>query len=118
MALAVFDNGVTVQCEVARTPAELSRGLMCRAKLAPNAGMLFVYPADGYWRAWMRNTYIPLDMIFINQNMQVVDVIANAQPLSEDLIESTAPARYMLEVNGGAARRWGVGPWTRVRLIG
>lgn len=118
MPLAIFDNGPVVQLEIARTPAELSRGLMCRTKLAPNAGMLFVYPAEGYWHAWMRNTYISLDMIFLSQDLRVVDVVANTVPLSEDLIESGAPARFMLEVNGGYARRNGIGPWTRVRLIG
>jgi uncharacterized membrane protein (UPF0127 family) len=103
----------SVTVEVARTPEELARGLMYRNALAEDAGMLFVFPATDEHSFWMKNTYIPLDMIFIAEDRTVVGIVANVEPLTLEA-RSAGPSRYVLEVNGGWAARHGVGPGDRV----
>ena len=74
----------TVVVEVARTPAELQRGLMYRERLDPGRGMLFLFPRPERLTFWMHNTYVPLDMIFIGSDHRVVGVVENATPLTDD----------------------------------
>jgi uncharacterized membrane protein (UPF0127 family) len=107
---------VVVQVEVASDPNERERGLMFRTELAENAGMLFVYPSEAPLSFWMKNTYLPLDMIFINDTMRIVGVVENAQPLTLEAHSVTTPARYVLEVNGLFVRRHGISPGSRVRF--
>jgi hypothetical protein len=99
--------------EVARTPDELARGLMHRTSLAEGAGMLFVFPETAEHTFWMRNTLIPLDMIFIDEDRLVVGVVENAEPLTLEP-RSAGPSRYVLEVIGGWAARHGVAAGDRV----
>ncbi|NMB76374.1 MAG: DUF192 domain-containing protein [Myxococcales bacterium] len=96
---------VAVRVEVVRRPEERERGLMYRRQLDEDAGMLFVYPAEGRLRFWMKNTYLPLDMIFIGDNRRIVGVVKRAAPLTEEGREVDAPARFVLEVNGGFFER-------------
>jgi uncharacterized membrane protein (UPF0127 family) len=105
-------HAVTV--EVARTSDELARGLMYRTSLAPDAGMLFVFPETGGHAFWMKNTFIPLDMIFVDEALRVVAVIADVAPHTTELRDPGVPARYVVEVNAGWARARGVGPGARV----
>jgi uncharacterized membrane protein (UPF0127 family) len=107
-----------VDVEVARTPAEQERGLMFRERLAPGTGMLFVFPASQDHVFWMRNTLIPLDMIFIDERGVVVGVVERAEPLSERGRSAGAPSRYVLEVPGGFAAEHGVRAGDRARLEG
>lgn len=104
--------------ELATTPAQRERGLMFRQKMADGWGMLFVYPAEGARAFWMKNTYIPLDMIFIGGDGQVVDVVRGAEPETQKLRRSDAPARYVLEVEAGVADQKGIAPGAVMELEG
>lgn len=101
--------------EVARTPTDRSRGLMFRQSLAPDAGMLFLYAQDQPVTMWMRNTPIPLDMLFIARDGRIVKIAERAVPMSETLIASDGNVAAVLELNGGTAGRLGVRPGDRVR---
>jgi uncharacterized membrane protein (UPF0127 family) len=100
--------------ELATTPAQMAQGLMYRRALAPDAGMLFDYGTTQPVSFWMRNTYIPLDMIFISDTGRVAAIHERAVPLSEQPIPSPVPVRAVLEVNGGTAARLGIKPGDRV----
>ncbi|HEY7991486.1 MAG TPA: DUF192 domain-containing protein [Stellaceae bacterium] len=91
--------------ELAVTPAQEEQGLMFRQRLAPDAGMLFVFGDTAVRTFWMKNTLIPLDMLFIAPDGRIVDIHERAVPLSEDVIPSREPARAVLELNGGTAAR-------------
>jgi len=109
-------NTLRVQVEVARTEQERARGLMFRRSLAPDAGMLFAMPADDDWAFWMKNTLIPLDLIYADRDGVVVGVIEDARPLDEASRRVGKPSRYVLEVNGGWCRKHGVGAGARLTL--
>lgn len=94
--------------ELAVTPAQEEQGLMYREHLDPDAGMLFVFNDTAPRSFWMKNTLIPLDMLFIAADGHIVDIHERAVPQSEDIIPSRAPARAVLELNGGAVTRLGI----------
>lgn len=106
----------TVTVELARTEVERMRGLMQRPRLAPDAGMLFLFDETEDHSFWMKDTLIPLDMIFIDEGGRVVGVVERAQPHSLSLRSVGAPSRYVLEVNGGWAAAHGVRAGDRVRF--
>jgi uncharacterized membrane protein (UPF0127 family) len=97
-----------VEVELARTEAERARGLMERSALAPDAGMLFLFGETADHGFWMKNTLIPLDMIFIGEDGRIVGVVERAEPRTLTNRSVGAPSRYVLEVNGGWARARGV----------
>jgi uncharacterized membrane protein (UPF0127 family) len=99
---------LTFTIEVATTPEQQMRGLMFRETMAANAGMLFLYPEERIITMWMKNTILPLDMIFADRQGRVVSVHANAVPFSEDVISSRVPAMAVLEINAGQAARLGI----------
>jgi uncharacterized membrane protein (UPF0127 family) len=107
---------VAVRVEVARTAPERRRGLMYRRGLAPDAGMLFVYPDAAPRRFWMRHTSIPLDMIFVDRELRVLGVVDSARPDSDELLGVDGDAQFVLEVRAGFARAHGIVPGTPVRL--
>jgi uncharacterized protein len=109
---------IDVTLEVANTPESMQRGLMYRQSLADGHGMIFVFPQDADHEFWMKNTYIPLDMIFIAVDGRIVGIHPNATPLSEAGISVGRPSRYVLEVAGGYAARRGIAPGDRVELRG
>ena len=112
-------NGpVSVRLEVAATDAARTKGLMYRPALADGDGMLFVFDDTREHGFWMKNTFIPLDMIFIGDDLRVVGVRAEAVPQSTDTITVGVPSRYVLEVSGGWAARHGVATGARVELQG
>lgn len=94
--------------EVADDPEEQARGLMFREKLGLSAGMLFVYERPQRASFWMRNTLIPLDMIFLDRLGVVQRIHANAVPLDETPIDGGQDVLAVLEINGGLARRLGI----------
>ncbi|MEA2758384.1 MAG: uncharacterized protein QOH65_997 [Methylobacteriaceae bacterium] len=96
-------HGFTV--EVMRTPEQLAKGLMFRRYMPDDRGMLFDFKAEQPVQFWMKNTYLPLDMIFISRAGKIVSIRENAEPLSENLIPSGAPVVAVLEVNAGTAAR-------------
>lgn len=95
--------------EVARTPAEQSRGLMYRTELGADAGMLFLFSPPERASFWMKNTYIPLDMLFIRANGTIARIAANTTPLSLESVESGEAVVAVLEIAGGRAAAIGIG---------
>lgn len=111
----VTKNGVHVfTVEMARTDEERQKGLMFRKELAEGKGMLFDFKPDQDVAMWMRNTYIPLDMLFINGNGTIRRIAENTEPLSEKTIASGGPVRGVLEVIGGTAKKLGIAPGDKV----
>jgi len=96
--------------EIADDPAEMMRGLMFRFELADDAGMLFIYPEEDILTFWMRNTYIPLDMIFIKADGTIDSIAERTTPLSERIIPSEGPSRFVLEITGGLSAALGIEP--------
>ena len=96
------------QIEVANNDASRERGLMDRRYMAADHGMLFEFDHEAPVAFWMKNTYIPLDMIFIAPSGVVTHIAANAEPLSERIIPSGGPCVAVLELNGGAAASIGL----------
>ncbi|KQQ91554.1 hypothetical protein ASF65_02555 [Aureimonas sp. Leaf324] len=96
-----------IEVEVADTPQAREIGLMNRESLAEDTGMLFDFREDRPVSMWMKNTLIPLDMLFINKTGTVVRIARNAKPHSLETIPSGKPVRYVLEINGGAAATYG-----------
>ena len=103
-----------IDIEVTETPAEKAQGLMFRTRLADTAGMLFFYDTPQEITMWMRNTYIPLDMVFIRADGIVHRIEARTEPLSESIIASRGDVTACLELAGGAAERLGLKPGDRV----
>lgn len=101
--------------EVARTPAEQARGLMYRTTLAPDAGMIFPFDPPRPASFWMRNTYIPLDMLFIRADGTIAVIAANTTPLSLAPVESGEPVAAVLEIAGGRSAALGIREGDRVR---
>jgi uncharacterized membrane protein (UPF0127 family) len=104
------DREIAFRVEVARTPAERERGLMYRESMATDAGMLFIFDEQMPLTFWMKNTFIPLDMIFIDSQRKIVGIVENAAPSSLTPRHPGQPAQYVLEINGGLSARLGVRP--------
>ena len=94
--------------ELAETQAQQAQGLMFRRQMAPDAGMLFIYPKPQIAAFWMKNTFIPLDMLFIAADGRIVHIHPNATPQSEATITTPQPVKAVLEINGGLAARLGI----------
>jgi uncharacterized membrane protein (UPF0127 family) len=107
-----------VRVELAQTPAKRELGLMYRNHMDENNGMLFVFPASERLRFWMKNTEIPLDMIFADSSGRIVGIVAKAEPYSQRPVGPDADAQYVLEVNGGFCARHGVRAGDRMRFVG
>lgn len=105
-----------VTVEIARTPRQIQRGLMYREHMPPDHGMLFLMREERIHSFWMRNTLIPLDMIFIDKGMNVVGIVENAEPLTETLRKVGKPSSYVLEVNGGWSKQHAVAAGAKVRF--
>ena len=105
------DQDLTIEVEVASTAMQRSKGLMYRDYLAQNRGMLFVFEHAQIQRVWMRNTLIPLDIVFISRQRKVVSIIKGLQPCLKapcDIYESMERAKYMLEINAGEIESKGI----------
>jgi YVTN family beta-propeller protein len=108
-----YTTGIPVYVDVANDPEEQSRGLMFRKSMEWNNGMLFVFEDVKYLSFWMKNMYIPLDMIFVDKDLRIVDIKEDVQPcpLQEDICPSypsKQPAKYVLEVNAGFVQQNGI----------
>ena len=108
---------VTVNIELACTDEDRQQGLMYRKKLGEFDGMLFVFPVESEQSFWMKNTYIPLDMIHINKKKEVVGVVENATPHDLSPRKVSAPALYVLEVNAFFARKHGIYNYWRMQIL-
>lgn len=104
----IFPDGYAVRVEIAADPERRAEGLMFRDRLDEGTGMLFLFPEDNVYSFWMKNTRIPLDMIFIDANRRIVGISENVPPCKSDPCPSYGPnkiSRYVLEVAGGVARQ-------------
>jgi hypothetical protein len=125
LAVVTFEKGeLTIESdgrthrfaiEIARTPEQSQQGLMFRSKMAPDAGMLFLYDPPQPVSMWMFQTLIPLDMLFIGADGRVVNIHERAVPGSTQTIPSAGPVRAVLELNGGTVARLKLKPGDRVR---
>ena len=100
--------------ELAATPAQMEQGLMFRREMAADAGMLFDFKTPTVATMWMRNTLIPLDMLFVGADGRIVNIHERAVPQSDAIIAASAPVRAVIELNGGTAARLGIKPGDRV----
>ncbi len=114
-ALVIFGRD-TVVAEVARTPEEREKGLMYRTDLPAGTGMLFVFPDEQYHTFWMSNTFVPLDIAFLDSELRVID-IQQMEAGSTDYHDSKGPAMYALEVPRGWLAAHGVRVGNRARLV-
>jgi uncharacterized membrane protein (UPF0127 family) len=111
----VTKNGVQVfSVEMATTEEEKETGLMYRKELPDGKGMLFDFSPEQQVSMWMKNTYIPLDMIFIRADGRILRIAENTEPLSTKIIPSGGPAKGVLEVIAGTAKKYGIEPGDRV----
>ncbi len=90
--------------EIAKNKIEREKGLMFRKNLKKDQAMLFIFPNQLKISIWMKNTLIPLDIIFISKNKKIVDIINNAKAMTEDIHISRVEAKYALEINSGLAK--------------
>ncbi|MDQ7247368.1 DUF192 domain-containing protein [Dongia sedimenti] len=102
------------EVEIVATPETRAQGLMFREKLAANAGMLFIYPGEQPVSFWMKNTLIPLDMLFLKADGRIAHIAHSAVPHDETPIDSGAAVKAVLEVNGGTADALGIKEGDRV----
>ncbi len=96
----------TIDIEIADNDYETQTGLMYRTKLDTNQGMLFIFPDVQLRSFYMKNTKIPLDIIYIDANKTIVSVQKNAKPFDETSLPSKIPVKYVLEINGGLFDEW------------
>jgi uncharacterized membrane protein (UPF0127 family) len=109
---------IVVHVELASTEPERARGLMYRNHLEPDAGMLFLFPEPAPLAFWMKNTLIPLDMLFLDHDRRVVGIVENAAPETETARRVGGQSQYVLEVGGGLSRQWGIEPGSTVEFRG
>jgi uncharacterized protein len=103
------DNFKTkINIEIADNDDKRTTGLMFRDKMDENQGMLFIFDSESPQAFWMKNTILPLDIIFVNSKMQIVKIQKNAEPYSEKSLPSEKPAQYVVEVNAGYCDKLGV----------
>jgi hypothetical protein len=114
LEIATAGGTRTFSVELAKTRPELDRGLMYRRSLPAGRGMLFDFGAVRPIIMWMKNTYVPLDMIFIGADGRVRRVAANARPHSTRIIPGGDGVRYVLEVRAGTTRKLGIAVGDRV----
>jgi uncharacterized membrane protein (UPF0127 family) len=100
--------------EIALTPAQQAQGLMFRREMPADAGMLFVFPESREQTFWMKNTYLPLDMVFIEPDGTILSIAERTVPLTETPVASHGNAKAVLELNGGTAARLGLKPGDKV----
>ena len=111
----VTQNGnQTFTAEFANTPAQRARGLMFRTRLPERQGMLFDFGRDQEIRMWMKNTLIPLDMIFIQSDGRIHRIEQNTKPESLRVISSNGPARAVLEMRAGTSKKYSLAPGDRI----
>jgi uncharacterized membrane protein (UPF0127 family) len=107
----------SVRVEIADTPDKRATGLMYRRALAPEAGMLFLFPAATPQKFWMKNTPLPLDMIFIGPTRKIVGIVADAKPFTTNPLGVDEPSQYVLEVNAGFAAKHGLAAGDQVEFL-
>lgn len=106
--LTFLKNQEKLTIEIADNEAETTQGLMYRRTMPDSCGMVFVFPDSQPRNFWMKNTYLPLDILFLDESKKIVTIQANQTPFSEEQIPSFENAKYVLEVNAGYCQRKGI----------
>jgi uncharacterized membrane protein (UPF0127 family) len=104
--IVIGENSFTA--EIASTPEEKAKGLMGRESLPEKYGMWFVFDQMGDEKFWMKNTLIPLDLLFADKDMKIVHIIKSAAPNSEELLSSPAQFQYVFEIAGGSTDKYAI----------
>lgn len=117
----IWVGGKPLKVEVARTPSQLSLGLMYRQKLDENSGMLFIFPETKVLSFWMKNTFIPLSIGFFGEDRRLIEVldmepVTSIMQVSIPHYNSSKPAKYALEVNRGWFKKQNIKPGALLRL--
>jgi uncharacterized membrane protein (UPF0127 family) len=118
--IQTMEKNISIKVEVADTDLKRERGLMFRKKLGENDGMLFVFDDEKYVTFWMKNTLIPLDIIFISSNGTINEIKENVQPCLADpceLYPSVNPSKYVLEVNANFSKKNGISVGDSVKFL-
>jgi uncharacterized membrane protein (UPF0127 family) len=105
---------IDLKVKIADTINERAQGLMDVKEMPEDEGMLFIFEAEEMRKMWMENTYIPLDMLFINAKKEIFNFKENAQPLSRSIIYSVGPAKYVAEFNAGFVKRHNITPGDKI----
>lgn len=105
---------IELNVQVADTFNARAQGLMFVKELGENEGMLFIFEREEMRKMWMENTYIPLDMLFVNSDKVIFNFKENAKPLSREMIYSVGPALYVVEFNAGFVKRHGIKPGDKI----
>lgn len=117
----IFPDGTPIHVELATDDETRAQGLMYRDRVRPGTGMLFLFAQSGVYPFWMKNTLVPLDMIWIDEAQKIVDIAhdvppCKAEPCPSYPAEGLRPARYVLEVAAGVAKQHGLAPGAQLRL--
>ncbi len=115
-----FPDGRSVTAELAVSDDERARGLMFREKIGIDQGMLFVFETEDVHHFWMKNTWIPLDMLWLDSARRIIHIEADVPPCREDPCPSYGPwlpARYVLELKAGGAAEYGLKPNDRLQFV-
>jgi uncharacterized protein len=115
-----FPGGGSIMAELAVTDAERARGLMFRERIQPDQGMLFVFEEEGLHSFWMKNTLIPLDILWLGRDRRIVHIAADVPPCKADPCPSYGPdipASFVLELKAGEARARGLKPEDRLEFV-
>lgn len=116
--LSAPQGDVVVGVEIVSTEAQIERGLMFREHLPPDQGMLFLMSEEKDWPFWMRNTLIPLDLIYIARDMTIAGIVENAEPRTDTLRGVGKPSLFVLEVNGGFCAAHKIAAGAKVQFEG
>ena len=117
--LSIFKNDSliqTIEVEFAKNDEERALGLMYRSSMDEHQGMWFIFPEEAPRSFYMRNTEIPLDIIYLDKDKKVVSIAKNARPYDETSLLSEKPAMYVLEINGGLSDKWGIEKGDRMEV--
>lgn len=117
--LYIFKNDSliqTIEVEFAKNDEERALGLMYRSSMDEHQGMWFIFPEEAPRSFYMRNTEIPLDIIYLDKDKKVVSIAKNARPYDETSLPSEKPAMYVLEINGGLSDKWGIEKGDRMEV--
>lgn len=94
--------------EISETIEELRKGLMNRENIPANQGMLFIFPNLDFHSLWMKNTLIPLDALFLDENKKIIGLIENMEPKSEKVRSINNRSRFIIEINGGSIKKYNI----------
>jgi uncharacterized membrane protein (UPF0127 family) len=108
VTIAASTGEITFQAEIADTPAERNQGLMFREHMGETEGMLFLFPDEAPRSFWMRNTLIPLDMIFVRADRTILGIVENAEPKTDTSRAVEGQSQFVLEINGGLSQKHGI----------